>query len=127
MEKYLNFINSQVHKPITLNSKISMVEMLFVNIQRFDWKDAPSKILIFKEDYPRIPKAIPRYIDDMILLQLNSKLNKLQPYLATMVMIIQECGMRVSELCTLKRGCVITNQEGDNFIKYYEWKMSSYF
>jgi len=116
VEKYFSFINSKGPKPSTLNSKISMIEMFFVNIQRFDWKDAPSKILIFKEDYPRIPK----YIDDMILLQLNSKLDKLQPYVATMVMIIQECGMRMSELCTLKRGCVITDQEGDSFIKYYQ-------
>lgn len=70
----------------------------------------PSKILIFKENYPIISKTIPRYIDDMILLQLNSKLDKLQPYVATMVMIIQKCGMRVSALCTLKKGCVITDQ-----------------
>ncbi|WP_239751771.1 ATP-binding protein, partial [Mammaliicoccus sp. N-M52] len=30
----------------------------------------------------------------------------------TMVMVLQECGMRISELCTLKKGSVITDKEG---------------
>src|SRR5699024_5176698 len=42
---------------------------------------------------------------------------------ATMLMIIQECGMRISELCTLKRNCVITDKDGDYFLKYYQRKM----
>lgn len=54
--------------------------------------------------YPKVPKALPRYIDEHILEQLNGKLDKLEPYIATMVMVLQECGMRISELCTLKKG-----------------------
>lgn len=63
----------------------------------------PSKALIYPEDYPKVPNAKPRFIDEYILEQLNGHLDKLPPYIATMTMIIQECGMRVSELCTLKR------------------------
>lgn len=51
-----------------------------------------------------MPKALPRYIDEHILEQLNGKLDKLEPYIATMVVVLQECGMRISELCTLKKG-----------------------
>lgn len=89
--------------------------MFFTTIQRYDWKDTPSKILIFQEDYPKVPKALPRYIDEHILEQLNGKLDKLEPYIATMIMVLQECGMRISELCTLKKGSVITDKEGDCF------------
>ena len=70
--------------------------------------------LSFKK-IPKVPKALPRYIDEHILEQLNGKLDKLEPYIATMVMVLQECGMRISELCTLKKGSVITDKEGDCF------------
>ncbi|KAA6466185.1 MULTISPECIES: tyrosine-type recombinase/integrase [Bacillus cereus group] len=123
VEKYLNEINSKGLKPSTISGRISILEVFFNTIKNFDWKDVPSKVLIFKEDYPRVPKAQPRYIDEYVLEQLNAKLDRLEPYIATMVMILQECGMRISELCTLKHGSVITDKEGDCFLKYYQWKM----
>ncbi|MQI18250.1 transposase, partial [Escherichia coli] len=97
--------------PSTVTGRISTLDVFFTTIQRYDWKDTPSKILIFQEDYPKVPKALPRYIDEHILEQLNGKLDKLEPYIATMVMVLQECGMRISELCTLKKGSVITDKE----------------
>ncbi|WP_416223713.1 tyrosine-type recombinase/integrase, partial [Staphylococcus aureus] len=36
---------------------------------------------------------------------------------------VQECGMRISELCTLKKGCLLEDKDGDYFLKYYQWKM----
>ena len=109
--------------PRTVTGRISNLEVFFSTITRFDWEDSPSKTLIFREDYPKVPKAQPRYIDEHVLEQLNEKLDKLEPYIATMVMVLQECGMRISELCTLKKGSVITDKEGDCFLKYYQWKM----
>ena len=123
IEQYLNYINLKGLKPSTVTGRISTLDVFFTTIQRYDWKDTPSKILIFQEDYPKVPKALPRYIDEHILEQLNGKLDKLEPYIATMVMVLQECGMRISELCTLKKGSVITDKEGDCFLKYYQWKM----
>lgn len=70
-----------------------------------------------------MPKAHPRYIDGHLLQQLNRKLVKLEPYIATMVMVLQECGISISELCMLKKGSVITDKEVDYFLKYYRWKM----
>ncbi|EHT36585.1 phage integrase family protein [Staphylococcus aureus subsp. aureus CIG1750] len=46
---------------------------------------------------------------------MNSHLDKLPEYIATMTMIVQECGMRISELCTLKKGCLLEDKDGDFF------------
>ncbi|OKL38238.1 tyrosine-type recombinase/integrase [Domibacillus mangrovi] len=123
IELYLTEINLKGLSPSTVTGRISTLEVFFSTIKRFDWVDSPSKTLIFQEDYPKVPKAQPRYIDEHVLEQLNRKLDKLEPYIATMVMVLQECGMRISELCTLKKGSVITDKEGDCFLKYYQWKM----
>ncbi|MGD1338932.1 transposase, partial [Enterococcus faecium] len=82
IEQYFNYINLKGLKPSTVTVRISTLDVFFTTIQRYDWKDTPSKILIFQEDYPKVPKALPRYIDEHILEQLNGKLDKLEPYIA---------------------------------------------
>lgn len=123
IEDYLGEITLKALSASTLQTRISTIEGLFITSQRFEWEDAPSKILIYQEDYPKANKVQPRFIDEYILKQLNDYVDKLQPFMAKMVMIIQECGMRISELCVLKRGCLIEDQEGDYFLKTYQWKM----
>lgn len=123
IEHYLSELNQMGLSPSTLMGRISTLDVFFTTIQRFNWEDVPSKFLIYQEDYPKVPKASPRFIDEYVLEQLNCHLDKLPSYIATMVMIIQECGMRISELCTLKKGCLMEDKEGDYFLMYYQWKM----
>ncbi|MDK8643855.1 MULTISPECIES: tyrosine-type recombinase/integrase [Bacillaceae] len=123
MEHYLSEINQMGLSPTTIMGRISTLDMFFTTIQRFEWEDTPSRMLIYQEDYPKVTKANPRFIDEFVLEQLNNHLDKLPPYIATMVMVIQECGMRISELCTLKKDCLLEDKDGDYFLKYYQWKM----
>ncbi|WP_460997086.1 tyrosine-type recombinase/integrase, partial [Staphylococcus aureus] len=44
-------------------------------------------------------------------------------HIATMTMNVQECGMRIIELCTPKKGCLLEDKDGDFFLNYYHWKM----
>src|SRR5699024_12289379 len=90
---------------------------------RLEWDYVHLKILIESEDYPKIPRATSRFIDEFVLEQLNSHLDKLSEYIATMTMIVKECGLRISELCTLKKVCLLEDIDGDYFLKYYQWKM----
>ncbi|MDP7990394.1 tyrosine-type recombinase/integrase [Bacillus sp. MHSD_36] len=123
IEGYLSEINTMGLSPVTINGKINTLEVFFNTLTRLEWDDVPSRVLIFKEDYLKEPKAKPRFIDEYVLEQLNSHLDKLPEYIATMTMIVQECGMRVSELCTLKKGCLLEDKDRDYFLKYYQWKM----
>lgn len=123
IEDYLSDLNQQGLSPSTLVGKLSILDVFLTTIQRCEWEDVPSRRLIFQDDYPKVPKAKPRFIDQHVLKQLNNHLDELPSYIATMVMIIQECGMRISELCTLKKGCLLEDKDGDFFLKYYQWKM----
>ncbi|NEU75464.1 tyrosine-type recombinase/integrase [Hassallia byssoidea VB512170] len=40
-----------------------------------------------------------------------------------MALIIQECGMRISELCNISFDCLIQDNERDWFLLYYQFKM----
>ncbi|MFZ8363587.1 hypothetical protein ACO1LY_14985, partial [Staphylococcus aureus] len=92
IEAYLSELNMMGIKPSTITGRISILEGLFSTLLRLEWDDVPSKILIYSEDYPKIPRAKPRFIDEFVLEQLNSHLDKLPEYIATMTMIVQECG-----------------------------------
>src|SRR5699024_7091736 len=123
IEAYLSELNMMGIKPSTITGRISILEGLFSTLHRLEWDDVSSIILIYSYEYLKIPRAKQLFLDEFVLELLNIHLDKLPEYIATMVMIIQECGMRISELCTLKKGCLLEDKEGDHFLKYYQWKM----
>lgn len=123
IEEYISEINSRGYNPRTVTGYLSIVRTFLEDITRYGWHDCPESILFYSDDFPQEIRTKPRYIDSYILDQLNKKIEKLDDTTATMLMIIQECGMRISELCTLKRNCVITDKDGDYFLKYYQRKM----
>ena len=123
IEHFLSYLNQGGISTVTIARKITILDGFISTIQRMEWEDSPTKLLIYPEDFPRTTRSKPRFIDEYVLEQLNSYLDELPGYIAAMVLIIQECGMRISELCTLKKGCLLEDKEGDYFLKYYQWKM----
>jgi integrase len=79
--------------------------------------------LIRKEDYPRSLKPLPRYIPDEVIRQLNQHLNTLPEPIMRMVLIIQECGLRIGELCQLPLNCLRQDSKGGWFIQFMRPKM----
>lgn len=55
--------------------------------------------------------------------QLNENIDKLPEPVMRMVLVIQECGMRISELLHLKQDCLLQDTAGDWFLRYYQFKM----
>jgi integrase len=68
-------------------------------------------------------KTLPRFIPDDVMKQLNQHLKALPEPLQRMVLVIQECGLRVSELVSLKLDCLQQDSTGGWFIKFIRWKM----
>ena len=83
----------------------------------------PHYPIFYKEDNPKYLKESPRFIPESVLTQLNNNLKSLNPYIRRMIIIIQECGMRIGELINLKFDCLIEDRSGDFFIKLYQSKM----
>ncbi|WP_209000389.1 tyrosine-type recombinase/integrase [Paraclostridium bifermentans] len=123
VEDYLSFINNKGLVARTSNSYKGVPAGLFEKAQLLGWDDVPKKRIFFNEDYTKQVKAKPRYIEENILIQLNENLDKLPSDIRIMTIILEECGMRISELCALKINCLIQDNEGDYFLKYYQNKM----
>jgi len=92
--------------------------------QRNQWLDITDKPLIYKEDYPgKQPRPAPRDMPCEVVEQLHRNLDKLpEPYMR-MILVIQETGMRVAELCLLQFDCLRQDNHGDWFLNYYQFKM----
>lgn len=90
---------------------------------REGWADFPDRRLIYDEDIPKRPSLAPRPIPEEVLEQLDQHLDALPEPYRTMVVVLRECGMRISELCSMALNCLSRDQDGDWFLRYYQWKM----
>lgn len=120
---YMGWLLSYELKADTRNRKISCLGTLLELCVRFEWAEISTTLLIYKEDYAKKEKREPRYIPQEVVRQLNQHLDELPEPLMRMVLIIQECGMRICELCLLKFDCLTQDSHGDLFLSYYQFKM----
>ena len=79
--------------------------------------------LILDEDYPKEVKTIPRYIPEEVLRQLNQHLDYLPDSVMRMVLVIQECGLRVGELCQLEFNCLKYDADNNGYIQFMRGKI----
>lgn len=122
----VEFLSYLVSKKLTEKVRLECIVYLgifFTLCSRYDWADIGDKTLIYKEDHPRLKKSMPRYIPQEVLLQLNQDIDTLPESVMRMVLVIQESGMRVSELCRLRFDCLRQDLAGDWWLYYYQFKM----
>ncbi|MEG4070838.1 tyrosine-type recombinase/integrase [Microcoleus sp. Pol11C2] len=110
-------------KDSTRHRQIGCLRAFLELCARERWAEVPDKRLIYNEDFPRMGQAQPRFIPEDVLAQLNQHLDKLPPHIMRMNIVLQECGMRISELCCLKFNCLSQDVHGDWFLQYYQYKM----
>ncbi|MEM7065816.1 MAG: tyrosine-type recombinase/integrase [Cyanobacteria bacterium P01_B01_bin.77] len=108
--------------PATRSKILSDAKLFFEACYQNEWLNV-SRYLVRSEDFPKIPKRIPRYIPEEVMRQLNEHIDELAEPIMRMVLVLQECGMRISELLTLKFDCLLQDKAGDWFLRYYQYKM----
>ena len=118
---YLEYLAERKIGPVTRNHHISGLENFFRvgNINK--WFEA-QPYLFLPEDRPKIPKNLPRYIPQEVMNQLNQHLEDLPEPIMRMTLIIQECGLRISELRHLRRDCLKQDSSGGWFIQFMRGK-----
>jgi integrase/recombinase XerD len=102
---------------------ISSIRAFFEVCEREKWLETSSHGLIREEDYPRRLKCYPRYIPQEIVQQLNNHLHQLPEPITRMILVVQEVGMRISELCLLPLNCLSFDKDGTPWITYHHYKM----
>ncbi len=80
------------------------------------------EVLILEADFPKWERALPRDIPEEILEQLRRHLDALPTTVLRMVVIFLECGLRISELCTLAPSCLICDDKHEWYLRLYQWK-----
>lgn len=121
---YYIYLKQQKYKPS--HRKINLIYLkVFLDVGNMqDWFDIPHEFLgdwigVAHRDI----KVTPRFIPDDVLQQLNHHLEALPEPVQRMVLVIQECGLRVSELVGLNLNCLQQDSTGGWFIKFIRWKM----
>jgi integrase/transposase-like protein len=119
---YIHYLNRQDFKPQTVISHLGAIKLFFEDGNINGWFQV-SPHLIRLEDYPSSQKPIPRYIPEEVIKQLNQHIDKLPEQLMRMVLVLQECGLRIGEALTLSFDCLRQDTQGDWFLFITRHKM----
>lgn len=121
--EYLSYLTATGLGANTRIRHISQLRTFLEMCPREGWADIPDKRLIYSEDFPKHTRAQPRFIPEEVMEQLNQNLESLPPHIARMTVILQECGMRIGELCRMPFDCLMRDVHGDCFLRYYQFKL----
>lgn len=120
--EFLEYVEQLDMKHTTKAQRKGCIRVFLNLIVLYGWDNTPKTKLISKDDYTKRIVTLPKPIDSDIIKKLNENLKYLPKEIARMVIVIQNVGMRVNELCTLKVGSVKKDLEGDYFLEYYQSK-----
>ena len=93
--EFLSYLVAKKLREKTRLTNIVYLNDFFTLCARNGWADIGDKVLIYKEDYPRLKKPAPRYIPQEVLEQINQHIETLPEPVMRMILVIQESGMRI--------------------------------
>src|ERR1035438_3335135 len=120
--EYLSYLPTRVCVSVRKSHLLNLRNFL-ETAARERWLPIAAERMIFDEEIPRPPKAQPRYIPAAVLDQLNSRLGNLKTPWMQMALILQECGMRISELLQLPLDCLTQDARGTFYLRFMQGKM----
>lgn len=109
----------------TKKSRIGSVKTFFETCMLFEWDSAPVKTLFVSDDIKKKKRIAPRFYDDKIIESINNHIEHLPVQIARMYYVLQNVGMRIGELCTLKEDCIQKDTENDYVLVYKQHKTNA--
>jgi integrase len=120
--EYLSYLPARVCVSVRKSHLLNLRNFL-ETAARERWLPIAPERMIFDDEIPRPPKAQPRYLPAAVLDQLNSHLGSLKAPWMQMILILQECGMRISELLQLPLDCLTQDARGTFYLRFMQGKM----
>ncbi|WP_427172294.1 tyrosine-type recombinase/integrase [Arthrobacter sp. 92] len=104
-------VNSKNGETVTAADRSRRVLALMgflTDITEWDWPEAPRRKLLFREDIPRLPQTLPRYLPVDVDRRLTQALTKSpgNELAAAALRLQRSCGLRIGELLDLELDCV---------------------
>ena len=123
IEDFLGYVNLNNNFSTRTQSKIiGNIKTFFETCTLFGWDEIPDRTLLIGDDVKKKIKTLPKFYEDEVLTKLNENLGFLPVQIARMVFVLQNVGMRISELCMLKTDCLKQDTEKDYLIEYFQEK-----
>jgi integrase len=128
LERYLAYLSAAVPGVRDRIMHIGQLNMFLQAIRRHRWDCGmlPASAALFREDYPRPPEPLPRFLAEHVMAQVEdpARLDKwTDPNWKLITIILIRCGLRISSAAGLAFDCVVTDPGGAPYLRYYNTKM----
>jgi integrase/recombinase XerD len=121
---YIEFLRRQKRSVNWYNTLLTYLRVFLETcVHYLDVAELSKERIIFDNDFIKIPERGSREIPEEVLEQLREHLKDLDTITLRMVTILLECGMRISELCTLSLDCLIYDDRHEWYLRSYQGKM----
>ncbi len=123
-------VNSKDGEPITVGDRsrhVLAVKCFLTDVTEWGWTEAPARKLIFRDDVPKLPQVLPRYLPVDVDRRLTAALTE-QPgneLAAAALRLQRSCGLRIGELLDLELDCVHEIPDGGSWLKVPLGKMDT--
>lgn len=90
------------------NRRVVAVATFLTDITEWGWDAAPPRKVIFRDDIPKLPQVLPRYLPIDADRRLTAALTEhpVNPLAALALRLQRSCGLRIGELLDLELDCV---------------------
>jgi integrase len=128
LERYLAHLSTAVPGTRDRIMHVGQLNMFLQAIRRHQWDSGlmPSTAVIFREDYPRPPELLPRFLAEHVMAQVEdpASLDRWRdPNWKLITVILIRCGLRISSAVSLGFDCVVTDAAGAPYLRYHNTKM----
>lgn len=111
LSSLLEVVSEKDGQPISIgdrNRRVVAVATFLTDITEWGWDDAPPRKVIFRDDVPKLPLVLPRYLPVDADRRLSAALAEHPDNeLAALALRLQRaCGLRIGELLDLELDCV---------------------
>ena len=109
------------------NRRVIAVSTFLTDITEWGWDAAPRRKVIFRDDIPKLPQVLPRYLpidaDRRLMAELTDRPGN--PLAARALRLQRACGLRIGELLDLELDCVHQIPDNGAWLKVPLGKMAT--
>jgi integrase len=120
---YIHFLRASQRSAIWKNQLLTNLRLFLETCaHRLQIPNMTKERIIFDDDFVKEPEYLSREIPEEVQVQLREHLDSLPTMILRMVTILWECGLRINELCTLPRDCLICDDKHEWYLRFYQRK-----
>ncbi len=123
IEEYLRYKDRQDNTPDCYNRDLTMLSFFLTVLsvrEKLFIPSFPFEYFYKKTFYRHLDRSVPEKQIDRIF----SVLPDFPETIGLMFLVLYSTGLRITEVCTLKKGCVFT-EKGEDWLSVYQYKMRS--